>query len=116
MTQVIEELGEKEWKLVEDFFEQKFDKVPDVQAMLFLIGINEYGHLPSRKFSKEQKQDLIHVAVCTLLEPYEYYMLEGYDDEGWPHFLPLKPMTVNTLDGQETLLKKAIHNYILNQQ
>ncbi len=115
MTPSTEQLTDVQWNEVESFFKKRFDKTPDVQAMLYLIGINEYGHLPNKKFSKEQKQDLMHIAVCSLLLPYEYYMLEGYDEDGWPHFLPLKPMTVHTLEAQEELLKSAIYYYISNQ-
>ena len=58
---------------------------------IFLIGIQEIGNI-TNKFSKEQKQDLMHVAVCSLLSQSGYYKLEGYDDEGWPHFLQLKEL------------------------
>ncbi len=108
------EVIESEWEEVESYFEQRFGKVPDLQAMLYLIGINEYGHLPFVKYSKQQKQDLIHVAVCRLLEPYDYYMWERDDEEGWPHFLPLRRMDAHTLEDQEDLLKNAIINYIKN--
>ena len=40
----------------------------DVQAVLFLIGVNELG-IGYKDFSKAEKQDLLHVAICTLLEP-----------------------------------------------
>src|SRR5450759_2314535 len=80
------------WKLEEKLME-KFGKKPDMEAILFLIGIQEFGNIKS-KFSKEQKQDLMHVAVCSLLSQSGYYKLEGYDDEGWPHFLQLKELPV----------------------
>ncbi len=115
MTPTLENITDEKWKQVEDFFYKRFEKVPDLQAMLYLIGINEYGQLPHMRFSKEQKQDLMHVAVCTLLIPYEYYILEGYDHQGWPHFLPLRPLEADDLDQQEELLKNAIYNYIQNQ-
>ncbi len=107
-----EQIIEQDWKVVEEYFEKKFGKVPDLQAMLYLIGINEYGHLPFVKFSKQQKQDLIHVAVCRLLEPFDYFMWERDDKDGWPHFLTLKRMDLHTLEDQEKLLQKAIIKYI----
>ena len=76
--------GTLEAKLVE-----RFGKKPDMEAILFLIGIQEFGHVRD-KFTKEQKQDLMHVAVCTLLSQSGYYEIEGYDDDGWPHFRQLK--------------------------
>lgn len=74
----------------------------DVQSMLFLIGVQEYGK-GYQKFSKEQKVDLMHVAICTLLIPHGYYKFIGRDEENWPHFeaqetLPnLKPAEQNEL-------------------
>ncbi len=107
------EIQEAEWELVETFFESRFGKVPDLQAMLYLIGVNELGHFPERKrFTKEQKQDLMHLAVCKLLVPYDYFVFEKFDDEGWPHYLPVKRMESQKLKEQEDLLKKAIILYI----
>src|SRR5450759_1902299 len=91
------------WKLEEKLME-KFGKKPDMEAILFLIGIQEFGNIKS-KFSKEQKQDLMHVSVCSLLSQSGYYKLEGYDDEGWPHFLQLKELPVYNMIEQESFLK-----------
>lgn len=100
------------WQDLEEKLKERFDKVPDMEAILFLIGINEYrGRIPKIKFSKEQKQELMHVAVCTLLSKSGYYELEGYDDEGWPHFTELRSVKENTLEEQEKLLKECILDY-----
>jgi hypothetical protein len=82
----------------------------DVQAVLFLIGIQELGK-GKIKLSKNEKLDIMHIAICTLLSPYGYYEYKGVDEEGWPHWQvneklpPLKPMQ------QETLIKEAIVEY-----
>jgi hypothetical protein len=100
------------WSALEANLKERFGKVPDMEAILFLIGINEYrGRMPKLKFSKEQKQELMHVAVCTLLSKGGYYTLEGYDDEGWPHFTELQSVKENTMDDQESLLKTYILDY-----
>lgn len=76
----------------------------DLQAVLFLIGVQELGQ-GYRNFSKEEKVDLLHIAICKLLSRYDYYTLEHTDQDGWPHWkingkLPaLKP-------GQQTILMK----------
>lgn len=87
----------------------------DVQAVLFLIGIQELGK-GKIKLSKNEKLDVMHIAICTLLSPYGYYEYKGVDEEGWPHWQfneklpPLKPMQ------QEALIKEAIVEYFkLNQ-
>ncbi len=100
------------WQKVEQLLVERFGKTPDLDAVLFLIGMNEYGHLPRKNtFSKEEKQDLIHVAVCTLLEPKGYFLFEGRDADGWPHWQALKPVEVAGFLGQEVLLKGAIADY-----
>ena len=105
----------EQWQALEAELEQRFGKLPNMEALLYLIGINEYrGRIPKHKFSKEQKQDLMHVAVCTLLEQEGFYLKEGYDDEGWPHFKELKAVPENTLGGQEQLLKEQILKYFEN--
>ena len=97
------------WKLEEKLME-KFGKKPDMEAILFLIGIQELGNMPA-KFSKEQKQDLMHIAVCTLLSQSGYYKLEGRDDDGWPHFLQLKELPVYNMIEQENFLKDHVLLY-----
>src|SRR6185503_13156962 len=104
-----DDLQQRWWKLEEKMME-RFGKKPDVEAILFLIGIQEFGKV-REKFTKEQKQDLMHVAVCKLLSQSGYYELEGKDDEGWPHFKQLKPMPeMNTIE-QENFLKDHILLY-----
>ena len=43
---------------------ENFGEGLDVQSILFLIGVNELG-LGYKDFSKQEKTDLLHVAVCT---------------------------------------------------
>ena len=97
------------WKLEEKFI-NKFGKKPDVEAILFLIGIQEIGNF-KKKFSKEQKQDLMHVAVCSLLAQSGYYKIEDHDSDGWPHFVQLKPLPKYNMIEQENFLKDHILLY-----
>ncbi|HLX90903.1 MAG TPA: hypothetical protein VKR32_04440 [Puia sp.] len=98
------------WKQLEEKLSSRFGKKPDVEAVLFLIGIQEFGEIRN-KFSKEQKQDLMHVAVCNLLTPGGYYELERVDEEGWPHFRQLKALPDMNLVEQENFLKDHILLY-----
>lgn len=102
---------EQQWKVVEETLQERFGKVPDMESILFLIGVNELGSMPKRKFSKEQKQDLMHVAVCTLLCQLGYYTFIGRDGDGWPHFEELMPVPVSGLNNQEQLLKECVIRY-----
>lgn len=105
----MDDLHEK-WEAVERMLTARFGKTPDMEASLFLIGIQELGQA-NRRFSKEQKQDLMHVAVCTLLAESGYYRLEGRDADGWPHFTELKKISGLSLAEQEALLKRHIIGY-----
>ncbi|MCW3112262.1 MAG: hypothetical protein JWR18_658 [Segetibacter sp.] len=98
------------WWSLEAKLVERFGRKPDMEAILFLIGMQETGFVKS-KITKEQKQDLMHVAVCTLLSESGYYLLEGKDEEGWPHFKQLKEMpTLNVIE-QENFLKDHVLLY-----
>lgn len=104
-----DDLQQRWWNL-EAKLVNRFQKKPDLETILFLIGIQESG-LVRDKYTKEQKQDLMHVAVCSLLAPSGYYEMERVDDDGWPHFKQLKPMPdMNTFE-QENFLKDHILLY-----
>ena len=84
-----------------------------VERILFLIGIQEFGDI-KEKFTKEQKQDLMHVAVCSLFSHSGYYELEGVDADGWPHFKQLRPMPDMNAIEQENFLKDHVLLYFEN--
>lgn len=109
-----DDLQSRWWKLEEKLIE-RFGKKPDVESVLFLIGIQELGDVKA-KFSKEQKQDLMHVAVCTVLTPSGYYELEKVDEDGWPHFRQLKAMPELNPFEQEAFLKDHILLYFQNHE
>lgn len=102
------------WKLEEELM-ARFGKKPDVESLLFLIGIQELGDI-KKKFSKEQKQDLMHIAICTVLSPSGFYELSNVDEEGWPHFKQLKPMPELNPFEQEIFLKDHILLYFQNNE
>jgi hypothetical protein len=102
---------EQRWLDTENMLRQRFGKLPDMEGILFLIGVNEFGRMPRKKFSKEQKQDLMHVAVCTLLCQLGYYAPAGRDEEGWPHFHELMTVSATGLKDQEQMLKECIIRY-----
>ncbi len=106
---VQDDLQQRWWDLEAKLVE-RFGKKPDMEAILFLIGIQEFGQLKD-KFTKEQKQDLMHVAVCSLLSASGYYELEGTDADGWPHFRQLKPMPELNAMEQENFLKDHVLLY-----
>jgi hypothetical protein len=101
-----------EWLRIRHFVKDKLkqDKLPDLNAILLLIGIQETNIvLPT--YSKEEKQDLMHVAVCSLLAQDGYFELEGRDQDGWPHFIQIKSVETQGEQEQETLLKTLAIRY-----
>ncbi len=98
-----DDLQSRWWKLEAKMLE-RFGKKPDMEAILFLIGMQETGYV-KEKLTKEEKQDLMHVAICTLLAPSGFYELDTVDEEGWPHFKQLKEIPVMNVIEQENFLK-----------
>ncbi|MBA3647300.1 MAG: hypothetical protein H0W62_01935 [Chitinophagales bacterium] len=101
---------EKQWLKLRQKLKDDFGKAPDVNAILFLIGIRELGKL-KKKFTKEEKQDLMHIATCSILSVSGYYELKAVDQEGWPHWVAKKPLPVMDLIEQEDFLKDHIIRY-----
>ncbi len=83
---------------------------PDIKVMLFLIGVQELGKGPM-KFSKRQKEELMHIATCRLFSAMGFYELDGVDQDGWPHWTLTKPIPNYTLMEQELILKSLIIDY-----
>jgi len=108
-----DDLTQRWWNL-EARLVEKFGRKPDMEAILFLIGMQETGFI-NNKISKEQKQDLMHVAICTVLLPSGFYELEGRDADGWPHFKQLKEHKTQPLMEQESFLKDHILFYFEQQ-
>lgn len=108
-----EKLFQSKWNLLLGKLAKEFDGDLDVDGIIYLIGIQELGKGPA-KYTKSQKMEIMHVAVCALLSQYGYYVFAGEDEEGWPHFdlvenMPeLKPMQ------QHRLMKEAILLYFEN--
>jgi hypothetical protein len=110
---VTDDLQQRWWNLEAKLVE-RFGKKPDLEAVLFLIGMQETGFV-TQKISKEQKQDLMHVAMCTVLAPSGFYGMEGKDEEGWPHFKQLKPLPDMVLPEQENFIKDHVLLYFEQQ-
>lgn len=97
---------ELQFKIVEDFDVD----TPDIQSFLFLIGIQELGQGP-KKFSKREKEELMHIANCKLFSAMGFYELEGLDQDGWPHWKLIKAIPNYTILEQEMIMKSLIINY-----
>jgi len=87
----------------------------DLDGIIYLIGVQELGQL-HRRFKKDEKLDLMHIAICRLLEPYGYYEFDYYDDDGWPHYKVKEELPHLKAGEQSVLMKEAIVNYFLISQ
>lgn len=98
------------WKQLEQQLEARFGKQLSMEAILFLIGVRELGS-PPRTFNKEEKVDLMHIAICRLLAQSGYYKLSHVDQEGWPHWEPVKPLPHTDIFSQEHILRQHVLVY-----
>lgn len=88
----------------------QFGEGIELEGILLIIGIQELGQGP-RKYSKDEKMNLMHIAICTILEPFGIYEFDKNDDDGWPHYKKVKDVPNLSLKEQELLMKEAILNY-----
>ena len=104
------ELLKERWNRLTTSMEEQFGDIPDLQVMLFLIGVQELGR-GQQSFSKDEKQDLMHLATCRVLSPYGYYEYTGLDNDGWPVYTLVNKLPAMTLRDQDILLKRAVIDY-----
>ena len=101
---------EKDWQNLMERLKDLIGKEATMDSILFLIGVQELGQ-GFKNFSKEEKQDLMHIATCKVLSFSGYYELEGLDSQGWPHWKLVKKIPPFTLDEQEKFLKMNVLEY-----
>ncbi len=108
---IMNEEFEESWLKVQKMVFKRFGEKLDEQTILFIIGLQELGK-GDAEYKKEEKLDIIHIGICTVLSPFGYYQFIGKDDEGWPHFKNIKKLP-NKIQGeyQKDFLKKAIIEY-----
>lgn len=110
------ELKER-WEKVVTLLSERFadGDTLDLDGIIYLIGVQELGQL-KRKFKKDDKVNLMHIAICRLLEPYGYYEFEYFDDDGWPHYKMIEALP-NLRAGEQTILmKEAVVTYFLEKE
>lgn len=85
----------------------------DLEAIIYLVGIQELGQIKS-KYKKDEKVNLMHIAICKLLEPYGYYKFDYTDSDGWPHYSLVEQLPALKAGEQSILMKEAIVQYFDN--
>jgi hypothetical protein len=84
----------------------------DLDGIIYIIGVQELGKT-DLKFEKDDKINLMHIAICRLLEPFGYYAFDYFDEEGWPHYEVLEQLPSLKPGEQSVLMKEAIVLYFL---
>lgn len=107
-----EETSESEWQKLLAALEPTFGGELDMPAILFIIGLQELGH-GYRKLKKDEKLDVMHIAICTLLEPYGYYEFAGRDEENWPHWNATSKLPHLKPAQQHKLMQQAVIDYFI---
>jgi hypothetical protein len=111
---MLETENRNKWHNILSFVKERFSdgEEPDIDNVLFLIGVREFGQGPKKNsFKKDEKLELMHIAICRLLTPYGYYQLDGLDDDGWPHYTLVKKLPFLKAGEQGLLMKEAIIRY-----
>lgn len=95
-----------QWEAIQNNISKKFGggEKMDLDAIVFLIGIQELGK-GYQKFGKDEKLNIMHIAICKLLEPFGYYEFDYFDKDGWPHYKSIEELP-NLKSGEQTILMK----------
>lgn len=109
----LKERWEKLVNLLSDRFSQGENL--DLDAIIYLIGVQELGKF-KQVFKKDEKVNLMHIAICRLLEPYGYYEFDFVDKDGWPHYKIKEELPPLKAGEQTILMKDAIVNYFLEKE
>ncbi len=107
---MIDKSFEEQWKELKHKIDLNFGGDLDVQGILFLIGVQELGK-GAQEFTKDQKLDVIHIAICRVLEPFGFYKLAYSDQEGWPYYDSVKSLPSLKAGEQLKLMKQGILEY-----
>ncbi len=104
-----------EWLRVRHFVKRRFGKrkLPDMQTILFLVGLQELGQM-REGFEKEEKQDLIQLGAMSVLATKGYYQKMTRDPEGWPVYNIVTAPPKMELTDQTVLLKECVVRYFLD--
>lgn len=86
----------------------------ELDAIIYLIGVQELGQY-HKTYKKDEKLNLMHIAICRLLEPYGYYEFDFFDEDGWPHYTIKEELPPLKAGEQSVLMKEAIVNYFVEK-
>jgi len=115
-TMARDEELKKQWQEVVTLISKRFAEGEqlDLDAIIYIIGIQELGKV-NTNFEKDEKINLMHIAICRLLEPFGYYEFDYFDEEGWPHYTILEKLPPLKAGEQSVLMKEAVVQYFVEK-
>ena len=111
-----DELLKARWSQLVDKLSEQFSEGEDldIDGIIYIIGVQELGQ-GYRRFKKDEKVNLMHIAICRLLEPLGYYEFDYFDQDGWPHYKMKEELPFLKPGEQTVMMKEAIVNYFLEK-
>ena len=105
------------WETIVQKLSDRFSRGEDLdlERIIYLIGVQELGRVHGA-FKKDEKVNLMHIAICRLLEPYGYYEFDHFDRDGWPHYNVKEQLPPLKAGEQSVLMKEAIVKYFLESK
>lgn len=107
----------EQWdRLVEQLSKQFADgDTLELDGIIYLVGVQELGQF-QRRYKKDEKVNLMHIAICRLLEPYGFYEFDFYDEDGWPHYKVKEALPNLKAGEQSVLMKEALVAYFTEKK
>ena len=102
---------DKKWGRLLEKLETQFEQEITLKGVLYLIGVQELN-LGIKQYEREEKVNVLHVAICKILTPFGFYKFDRIDEEGWPHWIELKALKNLDENQQGLLMKKGIIKYL----
>ncbi|NCT16560.1 MAG: hypothetical protein GW774_15030 [Flavobacteriales bacterium] len=106
----------QDYQRIQSLVAKKFTDgvLPDLDALIYLIGVQELGK-GYQKFKKDDNVNLMHIAICKLLEPLGFYEFDFFDADGWPHYKVKEALPFLKPGEQSVMMKEAIVQYFKTQ-
>ena len=107
----------EDWERIVQILSTKFGEGEqlNLDGIIYLIGVQELGQ-GVKDYEKDEKINLMHIAICRLLEPFGYYEFDFFDNEGWPHYKVLEELPLLKTGEQTVLIKEAIVLYFTEKE
>ena len=107
----------EDWERIVQILSTKFGEGEqlNLDGIIYLIGVQELGQ-GVKEYEKDEKINLMHIAICRLLEPFGYYEFDFFDNEGWPHYKVLEELPLLKTGEQTVLIKEAIVLYFTEKE